>query len=58
MKDLDALILAVPHKAYKALDPAAISAFFRKDATPFVFDIKGFFDKQTMLDAGIDYQRL
>ena len=33
-------------------------AMFRKDAQPFVFDIKGFFDKKAMLDAGIDYQRL
>ena len=58
MKELDALILAVPHKAYGELDPAAIQAMFRKDAQPFVFDIKGFFDKKAMLDTGIDYQRL
>ncbi len=58
MKDLDALILAVPHKAYRALDPATIATFFRSGAQPFVFDIKGFFDKQAMLDAGIDYKRL
>lgn len=58
MKDLDALILAVPHKAYRELDPAAIRTMFRKAAQPFVFDIKGFFDKQTMLDADIDYRRL
>lgn len=58
MKELDALILAVPHKAYRELSPEAIAALFRKDATPFVFDIKGFFDKQTMLAAGIDYKRL
>ena len=58
MKDLDALILAVPHKAYRALDPATIATFFRSGAQPFVFDIKGFFDKHTMQAAGVDYRRL
>ncbi len=58
LKDLDALILAVPHRAYAAITPEVISGCFRAGTTPFVFDIKGFFDKRQMLDAGIDYRRL
>ncbi|MDO5537164.1 MAG: nucleotide sugar dehydrogenase [Desulfovibrionaceae bacterium] len=58
LRDLDALILAVPHRAYASLDPEALKALFRDPAQAFVFDIKGFFDKQKMLAAGIDYRRL
>lgn len=58
LHDLDALILAVPHKAYAELDPEAIKQLFRKPEAAFVFDVKAFFNKQKMLDAGIDYRRL
>ncbi len=58
LKDLDALVLAVPHRAYAALSPEDIRGFFRAGAQPFVFDIKGFFDRRKMLDAGIDYRRI
>lgn len=57
-RDLDALILAVPHNAYSTLSPDEIKSFFKKNTSAFVFDIKGFFDKQAMLAAGIDYRRL
>jgi len=58
LHDLDALILAVSHKEYAGLTPEKLKKFFRDPASAFVFDVKGFFDKQAMLDAGIDYRRL
>ena len=57
-KDLDALVLAVPHKSYGELDASRLKAMFRDPARALVFDVKGLLDKQAMLDAGIDYQRL
>ncbi len=57
-KDLDALVLAVPHKSYGELNAARLKAMFRNPAKALVFDVKGLLDKQAMLDAGIDYQRL
>ena len=56
--DLDAVILAVAHREYAELTPEKLKTFFRNPESAFVFDIKGFFDKQAMLDAGIDYRRL
>ena len=55
---LDALILAVPHNAYRALDAERLKHFFANPDEAFVFDIKGFFDKSALLEAGIDYRRL
>ena len=57
-RDLDALVLAVPHRSYGELDAARLKAMFRDPAKALVFDVKGLLDKQAMLDAGIDYQRL
>ncbi len=57
-RDLDALVLAVPHRSYGELDAARLKAMFLDPAKALVFDVKGLLDKQAMLDAGIDYQRL
>ena len=57
-RDLDALVLAVPHRSYGELDAARLKVMFRDPAKALVFDVKGLLDKQAMLDAGIDYQRL
>ena len=57
-RELDALVLAVPHRSYGELDAARLKAMFRDPAKALVFDVKGLLDKQAMLDAGIDYQRL
>ena len=56
--DLDAVILAVSHRESAELPPEKLKTFFRNPESAFVFDIRGFFDKQAMLDAGIDYRRL
>ncbi|MCR5257309.1 MAG: nucleotide sugar dehydrogenase [Desulfovibrio sp.] len=57
-RNLGALVLAVPHRSYGELDAARLKAMFRDPAKALVFDVKGLLDKQAMLDAGIDYQRL
>jgi len=57
-RNLDALVLAVPHRSYGELDAARLKAMFRDPARALVFDVKGLLDRQAMLDAGIDYQRL
>ena len=57
LKNLDVLILAVSHESFRQLDHAAIRAMFAGDAVT-LMDIKGFWDKQEMLDAGFDLWRL
>lgn len=56
--DLDALVIAVGHKAYGRLGPAEIAAFFARPEEAMVFDVKGFFDPEAMRGAGLDYRRL
>ena len=57
LKNLDVLILAVSHESFRQLDHAAIRAMFAGDAVT-LMDIKGFWNKQEMLDAGFDLWRL
>ncbi|MDD2967867.1 MAG: nucleotide sugar dehydrogenase [Desulfovibrionaceae bacterium] len=54
---IDALILAVAHDTFRTLDSAAIAAMF--DGKPVtLLDIKGFFNKQIMREAGFSLWRL
>lgn len=55
---LDALILAVPHEAYRALDLPTLAAMFAPGQAPLLLDLKGFFDRRAALDAGFDLWRL
>lgn len=57
-RNLDALVLAVGHSAYKALDTQSIKAFFDNPQSGIVMDVKGFFDRDAMKEAGMDYWRL
>jgi UDP-N-acetyl-D-glucosamine/UDP-N-acetyl-D-galactosamine dehydrogenase len=57
-KYLDALIMAVPHQAYKDLTAKTIASWFTDPAKAVVLDVKGFFNKAEMLSAGYDYWRL
>lgn len=57
-RNLDALVLAVGHKAYASLSPAAIGKFFADPQKGIVVDVKGFFDRDAMGEAGISYWRL
>jgi UDP-N-acetyl-D-galactosamine dehydrogenase len=56
-RDLDAVILAVAHRKFAAIDAGAIRAMCG-DKPVTLFDIKGFWNKQAMLDAGFDLWRL
>lgn len=58
LRDLDAVLLAVSHKAYAALTPEDIKARCKDGDKAVLMDVKGFFDPQTMRAAGIDYWRL
>lgn len=56
LHDLDALVLAVGHKYYDRLSPADIKNSLAENGI--VIDVKGFFDKQALADAGVAYWRL
>ena len=58
LRNLDAVILAVGHSAYKALTPEAIRSLFAQPDKAVVLDVKSFFDPAAMSGAGIDYWRL
>lgn len=58
LRDLDAVLLAVSHKAYAALTPEDIKARCKDGDKAVLMDVKGFFDPQAMRAAGIDYWRL
>ncbi len=58
LNNLDALILAVPHEQYHALRPEDLRALFRKQEKALVMDIKGFWDKQQLQQAGFTVWRL
>ena len=56
--DLDAFILAVSHDEYKNISAKEIVKMFADQSKALVLDVKGFFDRQTLSDAGISYWRL
>ena len=58
LRDLDALVLAVPHAAYAALTPAELTGWFRPGAAPVVLDVKGILDPAAMTRAGCIFWRL
>lgn len=58
LRELDALILAVPHRAYAALTPADIRSRLRDPQQGVVLDVKALFDPAAMRAAGLDYWRL
>jgi UDP-N-acetyl-D-galactosamine dehydrogenase len=53
MKDLDVLVIAVAHQAYRQLTPAALKACFGKNH--FLFDIKRIYAPQACESAQIHY---
>ncbi|MDR2056436.1 MAG: nucleotide sugar dehydrogenase [Desulfovibrio sp.] len=56
--NLDALILAVPHREYSALGPKQLKSLFADPASAVLLDVKAFFDPAVMRAAGFDYWRL
>lgn len=58
LKDLDAVILAVAHDAYRALEPETVKKFFANPDAALVLDVKALFDREAMKNAGMEYWRL
>ncbi len=57
-KDLDGIIAAVPHEAFKEYSPEQMKSWFRDPSKPVLLDVKGLYDKQRMLDEGFSFWRL
>ena len=58
LRDLDAVILCVAHDAYRELSSGNLRAMFRDPERTLVVDIKGFFDRAELADAGVGHWRL
>ena len=57
-KNLDALILTVPHDYYKNIPARTLKQMFADPDKALVIDAKGFFDRQALEAEGISYWRL
>lgn len=57
MRNLDALVLAVPHERYREIGADEIKTWFG-GCCPLIIDVKCFFDRAEMAAAGIDLWRL
>ena len=58
LTDLDAIVLAVPHKAYAAMSPEDLRARLADPARGVVLDVKSLYDPAAMREAGLAYWRL
>jgi UDP-N-acetyl-D-galactosamine dehydrogenase len=58
LSELDALIIAVNHDAFKALSLEEIATWFRPTATPILIDVKGLYERAPAEAAGYRYWRL
>jgi UDP-N-acetyl-D-galactosamine dehydrogenase len=58
LRNLDALLLAVPHAAYRKLELAEIKTWFAAPDKALLMDIKAFWDPAEVRAAGINYWRL
>lgn len=56
--DLDAVIVAVPHQAFKALTPDAVRAMLSDPNKALLLDLRGLFEPDAWHQAGFDYWRL
>ena len=57
VRNMDAVILAVAHDAFKSLNPAGMNRFFAPGRNV-LLDIKGIFERRDFEDAGYVYWRL
>jgi UDP-N-acetyl-D-galactosamine dehydrogenase len=59
LRDLDALILAVPHQSYlDTLSPLTMRTWFRDEGQGIVADVRGALSRQAMHEAGLWHWRL
>ena len=57
VRNMDAVIFAVAHDAFKSMDPAGMNIFFAPGGKA-VLDVKGIFNRRDFEDAGFVYWRL
>ncbi|MFW5501285.1 MULTISPECIES: nucleotide sugar dehydrogenase [unclassified Maridesulfovibrio] len=57
-KDLEAVVLAVSHDKYRDLELDTIKSWFRNPENALIIDVKCFFDRKELEDAGIRHWRL
>ena len=58
LRNLDALVVAVSHDAYKPLSLKTLAGWFRPGAKPVLVDVRGHFDRAEAQAAGFNYWRL
>ena len=58
LRELDALIIAVNHAAFKTLTLEEIATWFRPSVEPILIDVKGVFERTAAETAGYRYWRL
>lgn len=58
LRDLDGLIIAVAHDAFKALSLEEIATWFRPSMEPILIDVKGLYNRPEAEAAGFRYWRL
>ena len=58
LRELDALIIAVNHDAFKALSLEELATWFRPTVEPILIDVKGVFERSAAETAGYRYWRL
>lgn len=59
LHDLDAIIVATPHKVFSELSITDYDSFYRRDSSSnILFDLKGLYEKESFLAEGYDYWRL
>lgn len=58
LRDLDALILAVPHDEYRSLEAKKLKGWFLVPSKALVVDVKGFFDREELETENIALWRL
>lgn len=57
-QQLDAVIVAVPHKDYSFIQPKQLLKWFRDAGNTLVLDVKGFFEPAVMEAAGLELWRM
>ncbi len=58
IRDMDVVIIAVGHDAFKSFTRKDVDALFRADGKKVLIDVKGIFDKKEYTQAGYIYWRL
>lgn len=58
LENLNAVVVAVPHAPFRALDAAGLEPLYRRDGAKIMFDIKGIYDRSEYERRGFHYWSL